>query len=63
MCDERKRKKSVRDGAFEWRFFHRARFVQMDPLAILGGFSECSNSFLADDHPVGHRDFAADEFF
>ena len=37
--------------------------VQMDPLAIFGGFGELLNTLLCDFEPIGGCDFAAYEVF
>ena len=63
MAEERERQETVGDGGAIGRFPLGAIGIEMDPLAIFGGFGELADAVLGDFKPIGDADFAAYEIF
>ena len=49
----------MRDRRAVWGFFFSAFTIQVNPLAVAGGFSKRGDAFLGYDEPIACCEFAA----
>jgi hypothetical protein len=61
VTQQRKREKTMSDGAAEERFTLGTFRVQVNPLAVLGGVGKFLDTILGDDEPVCRGEFASFE--
>ena len=61
MAEQGERKKAVGDGGGVGRFPLGAIGIEVDPLAVFGGFGKLADALLGDFEPIGGGDFASHE--
>jgi len=62
-AEQRKRQEAMRNRRAVWGFFFGAFTIEVNPLAVAGGFCKRGDAFLGYADPIAYCDFTADKIF